>query len=616
MRHTLAGCGIHRMQEVTNRSPWAALIGRDGFPCGNFVVAANVSRRGQPLGLILRNPGRIGRWLEPVAGGAFYFAVGDSEVMDGSMHSVQVWRRWPFSHIEASDPRLGPVSVSMRIWAPVGRDDEDTSALPLIQIEMTIRNEHPEPCRARVLWACGETLEAGGGELAVHGLNGAQSGDRLVACDHPCAWEPGAGVLTVPFPLAGNGEQRLRFLVVLFDPEGAAARRFADCAEVAAYAMHNWDNLHERTRRVEAAIPVAGDGTVDEAMRWYLGASVYLTKCNASGAVLTMGYSELNQRDGYWSSWPHLVLWPSLERRMIEESASSLAVTGKVPTCIFPRIERGDDLDINAYFVLRALRFATYRQDGEFLQRLWPTLRRAADWLVEGAVGGLPTQRSYWGDWKDVPGVEGRRYSPHACLVYLAMVDRMRRASAEQGDSAAEAKYAQAYAKGTHVLNLPVGSGGLWNGSCYVQVWHDGRVDSRALLDQCVGIVLGVVEPERARMVLQALEGNFGPFGSRETWPYLPDSFGYPGGVYHNGGIWPWLCFVEAWARWRAGQHEAALERVRAVVHADLEREEDWMPHEYLHGETGENRGPPIQAWNGCLFGMVRFGILGNGRVP
>lgn len=604
------------MQEVSSRSSWSALVGRDGFPCGNFAVAANVSRRGQALGLILRNPGRLGRWLESVRGGRFIFRIGDSEVADADMRSVHVRRRWPFSLIEASDPLLGPVSIATRVWSPVGLDDEETSSLPLIQIEITVRNDHPTPCRARVCLACSDTLDGAAGGVDLPGLSGAQAGDRLVACDHPASWDASTGGLVVQFPLAGHGEQRLRFVVVLYDPEGASARRFADCAEVAAYAMHNWDYLTERTRRVDAALPGLEDESVDDSLRWYLGASVYLTKCTSHGAVLTMGYTELNQRDGYWATWPHLALWPSLERRMIEESAAALGFTGKIPTCILPRIDRGDDLDINAYFVLRALRYAAYRKDSEFLQRVWPALRRASDWLVDCAPEGLPVQRSYWGDWKDVPGVEGRKYSPHACLLYLAMLSRMRTAAVEQGDAAAEVRYSQAYAKGMQVLNLPVGQGGLWNGSCYVQVWKDGRPDDRALQDQCVGILFGVVDPERARLVLDAVGASFGPFGTRETWPYHPDSFGYPGGVYHNGGVWPWLCFVEAWARWMVGQHSEALDRVRAVARADLEREGDWMPHEYLHGETGENRGSPIQAWNACLFGAVKFGFLGDGRIP
>lgn len=604
------------MQESTNRSPWSTLVGRDGFPCGNFAVAVNVTRSGRPLGLILRNAGRLGRWLEPASGGSFHFAVGDSEATDGSMQTVKVRRRWPFAVIEGSDPRLGPVSVATRVWAPVGKDDEDTSALPLIQIEVTLRNERHDPCLVGVRWACGDILEDGACALNVRGLVGAQAGDRLVACDHPCEWDPGLGMLVAKETVAGNGEKRLRFLVVVFDPEGAAARRFADCAEVAAYAIHNWDDLYERTRRIEAAIPVADDAAADDALRWYTGASVYLTKCNSSGAVLTMGYSEFSQRDGYWASWPHLVLWPSMERRMIEESAAALGARGKVPTCILPNIERGDDLESNAYFVLRALRYATHWQDREFLQRLWATLRRAADWLVDGSAQGLPTQRSVRGESKDPHGVEMRFYSPHTCLLYLAMLSRMRSAAVEQGDAAGEERYAHAFAKGMQLLNMPAGHGGLWNGSCYVQAWQDGSTDNRVLLEQCVGIVLGVVEREKACLILKALEANWGPFGTRETWPYYPESFGYPGGVCHNGGVWPWLCFVESWARLIMGQRDIAMERIRTVAIADLEREEDWMPHEYLHGETGENRGAPIQACNGCLFGVVRFGIPGNGRAP
>ena len=70
------------------------------------------------------------------------------------------------------------------------------------------------------------------------------------------------------------------------------------------------------------------------------------------------------------------------------------------------------------------------------------------------------------------------------------------------------------------------------------------------LQDQCVGILFDLIPPERREAILDTLAGNRTPHGVRETWPYFPQRVWVTNrAVYHNGGIWPWLSFVDAWAR-------------------------------------------------------------------
>lgn len=106
-----------------------------------------------------------------------------------------------------------------------------------------------------------------------------------------------------------------------------------------------WDTLLAGTERLDARLPRTGDAQLDEYLRWYTTAGVAMTRELKDGTTLTMGYHELNQRDSFWTTWPHLVLWPSLERRMLEESVWSQRPDGKVPTTILPVIEREDDID-------------------------------------------------------------------------------------------------------------------------------------------------------------------------------------------------------------------------------------------------------------------------------
>ena len=95
-----------------------------------------------------------------------------------------------------------------------------------------------------------------------------------------------------------------------------------------------------------------------------------------------MGYRELNQRDSYWTSWLHLVFYKDLERKMIEESIEWQQPSGKIPTTILPLIEREDDLDINAFFILRIARFYRYYHNKQDLINYWPAMKKAMNWLI------------------------------------------------------------------------------------------------------------------------------------------------------------------------------------------------------------------------------------------
>ena len=331
-----------------------------------------------------------------------------------------------------------------------------------------------------------------------------------------------------------------------------------------------------------------------------------------------MGYRELNQRDSYWTSWLHLVMFKDMERRMIEESIEWQQPSGKIPTTILPLIERDDDLDINAFFILRVARFWQMYHERQNLQTYWPALKKAMEWLIsrDKEHVGLPMQVSFWGDWKDVGGVEGRKYSPFSCLVYMAALKKMELMAEVCGDSTAADEYAGAYDRAFRRVNMDVKDGGLWNGEYYCQIWRDGSVNDRLLQDQTIGILFGVVPDDRAAKIFGALnERSLTPYGIAETFPYYDESFGYPPATYHNGAVWPWVSFMDCWARVRMGRRAEAVELVKRVGRADLVDSGDWSPNEHINSLTGENLGFHIQGWNAGLFGLVYFGLVNTGVI-
>lgn len=541
-----------------------------GLPVGNFALCASFPPR-----TLLKNPGHLGRWLQPLGKLRWTLRANGQTYDWDELERVELTPRWPMPHVRVRVPDQPQIEVELTAFAPIGFDDAATSSLPALCMEFRTGAD------------TAVTVDIG--LLETHGPGAV-------------LWSQGGVCSSVALDPA---QPSLRVALLALDSEDLAARRFTSNEALAQWIFHDWDFLRSATLDVSARMPEAH--RLGDVMRVYMGAAVYLTRVTRRGEALTMGYTDLNQRDSYWTTWAHLRLWPELERRMIEASASAMKTDGKVPTCILSQqYERADDLDINAYFVMRVLRYATAFDDREFMYRHWPRVVSALRWLIARCEEGLPVQGSFWGDWKDVRGVEGRKFSPHACLLFLAAVTRAlawgHRLNAPECD---ELEGARAAAEAR--LNRPVSEGGLWNGRCYVQVWHDGHEDDHVLQDQCVGILFDVIPPERREAILDTLAGNRTPHGVRETWPYFPREFGYEPGCYHNGGIWPWLSFVDAWARYRAGRQEEALAIVRDVAHADLEADGDRVPHEYLHADTGENRGFPLQGWNASLFGLLTF---------
>lgn len=39
----------------------------------------------------------------------------------------------------------------------------------------------------------------------------------------------------------------------------------------------------------------------------------------------------------------------------------------------------------------------------------------------------------------------------------------------------------------------------------------------------------------------------------------------------------------------------------------------DWSANEHLNSQTGENLGFQLQGWNAALFGLVYYGLTGEG---
>lgn len=588
-----------------------------GYPIANFALTVNVSEQGDMYGQVLQNVGKLGGWLLDRGPVRVELEKDGKKETLSQFKDKDIRRVFPFVEAEYAKSSHISSNIKLKTFCPLAVNDAETSSLPVLMLEMECTN----PTRKEETFTivvkpgneiCGQMSSDNDGKRNV-----ASNGSFAVAADVDAEWS--GNVFRVPVTLKGKEMKAVRIAISLYDSDWISARNFASAGEVVKHACFVWDILETKTEEFSQAIPETGIEDVDTYLRWYMVPAISLTRYNKKGEILTMGYMELNPRDSYWTTWVHLLLYKDAERKMIEECLAAVSPAGKMPTTILPVIEREDDLDINAFLILRAARFYQLYHEKDKLLSYWPVLKKAMDWLISRDTKGkgLPRQVSFWGDWKDVKGVEDREYSPFSALVYLAALKKMMYMGEECGDSVAIEKYEDAYRKGYDILNKPVEEGGMWNGRYYCQLWKDGSVNDKLLEDQTIGILFDVVPRDKGLKIIESLnEMSLTPYGVAETFPYYPKEFGLDPATYHNGAVWPWVNFMDCWARIRLGQKDDAIDIIKRVGRADIIASGDWSANEHINSLTGENLGFHIQGWSAALFGTVYFGLVNPDIVP
>lgn len=588
-----------------------------GYPIANFALTVNVSEQGDMYGQVLQNVGKLGGWLLDRGPVRVELEKDGKKETLSQFKDKDIRRVFPFVEAEYAKSSHISSNIKLKTFCPLAVNDAETSSLPVLMLEMECTN----PTRKEETFTivvkpgneiCGQMSSDNDGKRNV-----ASNGSFAVAADVDAEWS--GNVFRVPVVLKGKEMKTVRIAISLYDSDWISARNFASAGEVVKHACSVWDILETKTEEFSQAIPETGIEDVDTYLRWYMVPAISLTRYNKKGEILTMGYMELNPRDSYWTTWVHLLLYKDAERKMIEECLAAVSPAGKMPTTILPVIEREDDLDINAFLILRAARFYQLYHEKDKLLSYWPVLKKAMDWLISRDTKGkgLPRQVSFWGDWKDVKGVEDREYSPFSALVYLAALKKMMYMGEECGDSVAIEKYEEAYRKGYDIVNKPIEEGGMWNGRYYCQLWKDDSVNDKLLEDQTIGILFDVVPRDKALKIIESLnEMSLTPYGVAETFPYYPKEFGLDPATYHNGAVWPWVNFMDCWARIRLGQKDDAIDIIKRVGRADIIASGDWSANEHINSLTGENLGFHIQGWSAALFGTVYFGLVNPDIVP
>jgi familyl 116 glycosyl hydrolase-like protein len=608
-------------QALAQRSP-----GKGGYVVGNFSISAHVDESHGLDAQIQINPPQLGQFLEEFAQGTLWVETGSAgqPARRVALRAIEVHREYP--EYRATLEGDGGLKARVRIFAPLGLKSS-TGFLPGLIIEAAFTSD--------TLWSgrVGYTLSPYVGGRHPKGFEYLDSPQlskgtaflELVGAGREVKrLDKGAVELNISktLQLPPGAEQKSTFVLGYFDPRARYAKDYASATQLAEALASTVEPLVQQLEEFERALPSTGDADLDSYIRWYASAGILLTKGLRSGEVLTMGYRELNPRDSFWATGLHLVFWPELDARMIEELIQYQLPSGRVTATILPVIDRGDEIDSTEYFVLRVARHHRWWRNKPLLEKAWPAVQKAIAYLASRDTEkvGVPLQGSFWADWKDVKGVEGRKYAPHFALLWVAALKAAAELAVAAGDAQKATDYAQQSVVAEEFINRSFDNGGMWNGANYVDRWSDGRKPGYVLEDQVMGAYFDVIAADRLTSLYGRLKANETRFGVRETFPYAPYSSGFhtsdvDGGNYHNGGIWPYLNFVDAAGRYSHGYAVDAERIIHEVGAADLVAEDDYQPHEFLNGDDGRNLGFPLISWDAALFSTIYFGAYGIERV-
>jgi hypothetical protein len=543
-----------------------------GTPCANFSMSAEIAASGRILPRIYHESRLLGR-------GQFSLEEGGRRFNDHDFDRKEVRRGWPWASVGLEHAQAPDLRLEVRATAPVGLGDASLSSTPILLIEAAVKNRRPQPRVVALRYKWRSEQPAALKPASISGFEGFTDGTLFLGFEGPTfRFEGRIAHLARRLDVPPGGEATVRFVVTMGATDSIA----------------RWKELWSATEEFERHLPRTGDSVLDGALRWYLVPAV-VPKLPGS------------QREGYWAGWAHLAYWPELERRAIEAAAAAQKIGGKIPTSLHPETDLKEDLDSNAYFVIRAWRYFEWRRERPFLESMWPAIKQAVDYLrdQDRTGDGVPDHLSPQADWNPQPGFKGRQYSPHVSLLWLAALAAGKSAAETLGHTAAAKAWGDLYAAASARVNAPAEEGGQWNGRCYVNVWYDRRTDPTMCEEQAVGPLFGVVPADRAARIFEALGDAETDRGVRESFPPRGEGFG-------PGGIHPMFNAIDGFARLACGRSEEGVRLLKKIARSDLS---DYAPHEWIEPDTGRNFGGSPGVWGPAYFAATSFGCFGVRRL-
>lgn len=384
----------------------------------------------------------------------------------------------------------------------------------------------------------------------------------------------------------------------------------------------------------------------------------------ASG--LARGYPHVWARDSIITALGAAWAEPALFMRPLRASLDTLGAfqssLGLIPLNVdvasqTVSTENAGAVDANLWFILGHYYHWLLTHDDAYLRAAFPRLQRALLWLRYqdmNECGLLEVPEA--GDWMDLLSVRYNVLYDNA-LYFACLIAFARMATACDVETGG----AQAWADGVQErLNLLLWVNRRWEPELWAEqlarlkamrlewymLYHDvGTISSRPfylpwvafrefgdycdVLGNILAILTGVADRERREIILRHLYqvGVGSPYPSKAIHPVI-----YPGQAewreyyrsrnlnlphqYHNGGIWPFIGGFHVAALVRQGWLDDAARLLQDLAAANRRGAyEPWEFNEWLHGQTGNPMGYPLQAWSAGMY-LYAYEALRQRRLP
>ena len=457
---------------------------------------------------------------------------GQRRTLDGKgFRNVRFTGRWPLGTVALEDPSC-PLRATLKSWTPFVPLRVEDSSFPATVMEYTLANPGDQDVTATVAAvlenACLWFTRAGNRDLvrtrfeshdglallvqepapppeAAALANAPDYGSMAVACpgaDARLADHDGVPALEATVTVPAHGESTVTFVLAwhfanlpalpgLGRRRAHYATRFADAAAVAKALAAGLPRLRAATLGWVAAW---NGSTLPQ---WLLDRTILTTNTLQTTTCLRLD-------DGRFWAWEGIGccagtcahvwhyaqgparLFPELERNLREVTDFGVAMNpdGSVR---FRAESGGIALDAQAGVVLRAWREHLGSPDDAFLKRVWPSVKRAVEWMIrfdETGRGGLDGLLD--GEQHNTLDAEWYGKVPCLCSLYLAALRAAEEMAREAGDTAFAGRCHQVHALGAEKIAT------LFNGRFYVQEEDPAHAEAIGVgkgchIDQVIG---------------------------------------------------------------------------------------------------------------------------------
>ena len=569
----------------------------------------------------------------------------------GRAEEKLLWTSWDVRELEGKTARIEIVDEALGGWGHINVDQIVFTDRP-----RTMEHLPPEayPDWGTLCLALEERDAARPDTWMGRALRGASwpmplnlgEGDE----DYPAGEKRGVALAAPPVRLGPGNCYTFRFVIAWHFPRrpngkrNYYANRFADAAEVANYVLENYDRLAGATRlwrdrlydstlpywlidRLHSTISYLGTGS----MEWWHDGRIHgwegVTCCHGNCSHV-WNYAHGMAR-----------LFPELERRVREmqdfrnrdEGGGFHDDTGLVGF-------RGDDnyaADGQCGTILKAYREHLMSRDNAFLQRNWPRIRKALNFVITHDENGDGLIEDLQHNTFDINFFGANTFVGSLYLAALRAGEEMAR---EMGDIEFAEKCAQIYTSGRRLTEER-----LWNGEYFIQdvdlkAHPQHQYANGCLSDQVFGqgwahqVGLGYIyDPEKVRQALRSVwKYNWAPdvsaFNEKYPpfrWFITPGHAGlftctWPAGNHLREGV---LYREEVWTGIEyqvAGHmvHEGMVEEALVICRAVHDRYHPSLANPYNEVECGDHYVRALASW-GVWLALGGFychgprGILG-----